>query len=47
MQRVSRAVGTRVEAIPLEIAEAAVDVDKIADLELVREILARAPSGAE
>jgi len=40
MRRVSRIVGTSVEAIALPIAEAAVDVDKIEDLELVREILA-------
>jgi hypothetical protein len=39
LERVSRIVGTRVDAIPLAIAEAAVDVDKIEDLELVREIL--------
>jgi GTP:adenosylcobinamide-phosphate guanylyltransferase len=40
MERVSRIVGARVEAIALPIAEAAVDVDKIEDWELVREILA-------
>lgn len=40
MERVSRTVGIRIEAIALPIAEAAVDVDKIEDLELVREILA-------
>lgn len=39
LERASRVVGTRVAAIPLEIAEAAVDVDKIEDLELVRRIL--------
>ena len=39
--RVSRVIGATIEAIPLEIAEAAVDVDKIADLELVLEILSR------
>jgi GTP:adenosylcobinamide-phosphate guanylyltransferase len=38
--RASRVVGARVSAIPLDIAEAAVDVDKIEDLELVRRILA-------
>ena len=39
-KRVSRAIGAKVQAIPLKIAEAAVDVDKIEDLELVRKILA-------
>jgi GTP:adenosylcobinamide-phosphate guanylyltransferase len=39
-KRVSKAIGAKVLAIPLEIAEAAVDVDKIEDLELVRRILA-------
>ena len=29
----------KIQAIPLEIAEAAIDVDKIEDLELVRKIL--------
>ena len=41
MERVSRTLGTRVVAVPLPIAEAAVDVDKIEDLKLVREILAK------
>jgi len=40
MRRASRVLGVRVEAIPIPIAEAAVDVDKLEDLELVREILA-------
>jgi len=40
LARASRVVGAKVVAIPLEIAEAAVDVDKIEDLELVRRILA-------
>lgn len=40
MDRVSDTMGTRVESIVLPIAEAAVDVDKIEDWELVREILA-------
>lgn len=39
MVRASHAIGARVVAIPLEIPEAAVDVDKIEDLELVRKIL--------
>jgi GTP:adenosylcobinamide-phosphate guanylyltransferase len=38
--RASGVIGTRVRAIPLSIAEAAIDVDKIEDLELVRRILA-------
>lgn len=38
--RASSVIGTRVRAIRLSIAEAAVDVDKIEDLELVRRILA-------
>lgn len=37
--RASNVIGARVEAIRLNIAEAAVDVDKIEDLELVRRIL--------
>jgi GTP:adenosylcobinamide-phosphate guanylyltransferase len=40
MTRASHVVGAQVEAIPLRIAEAAVDVDKLEDLELVRSILA-------
>lgn len=45
-QRVSRVLGIQVRAIELTQAEAAVDVDKLADLLLVREILAeRRPSG--
>lgn len=39
MARASRVVGARVVAIPLEIADAAIDVDKIEDLELVQKIL--------
>ena len=38
--RASGVIGTRVRAIRLSIAEAAIDVDKIEDLELVRRILA-------
>ncbi len=38
--RASKVVGIRIRAIPLARAEAAVDVDKIEDLELVRRILA-------
>ncbi|HKK53668.1 MAG TPA: nucleotidyltransferase family protein [Myxococcota bacterium] len=41
MRRASDVVGARVEAIRIPIAEAAVDVDKIEDLELVRDLLAR------
>lgn len=40
MRRASRVLGVQVEAIPIAIAEAAVDVDKLEDLELVRAILA-------
>ena len=40
MARASRVIGAKVAAVSLPIAEAAVDVDKIEDLELVREILA-------
>jgi GTP:adenosylcobinamide-phosphate guanylyltransferase len=44
-ERVSRVLGIRVEAIALPQAEAAVDVDKLEDLVLVRKILAeRRPS---
>ena len=39
MARASRVVGAEVSAIRIPIAEAAVDVDKIEDLELVRSIL--------
>ncbi len=39
MIRASRVVGASIVAVPLTIAEAAVDVDKIEDLELVRRIL--------
>ena len=41
MQRASRITGARVAAVPLPFAEAAIDVDKPADLELVEVILAR------
>ena len=40
MARASTVVDARVVAVPIPIAEAAVDVDKIDDLELVRRILA-------
>lgn len=40
LARASRAIGARVEAAPLPFAEAAVDVDKPEDLELVTRILA-------
>ena len=39
MNRASRVVGAKVHAVALPIAEAAVDVDKLEDLMLVREIL--------
>jgi GTP:adenosylcobinamide-phosphate guanylyltransferase len=43
MRRASRIAGARVAAVPLPFAEAAIDVDKPADLELVERILARRP----
>jgi GTP:adenosylcobinamide-phosphate guanylyltransferase len=48
MERASAVMGARVAAVRLPIAEAAIDVDKPADLELVEAILARraAPSDA-
>jgi hypothetical protein len=39
LERASKVVGARVRAVALPMAEAAVDVDKIEDLELVRSIL--------
>lgn len=39
MRRASRVIGARIQAIPLPFAEAAVDVDRLSDLILVREIL--------
>lgn len=39
-ERVSRAIGVRVRAVPMPWAEAAIDVDRPADLELVNRILA-------
>lgn len=44
---VSRSLGVRVHPVVLDRAEAAVDVDKISDLELVREILAPASDQSE
>jgi GTP:adenosylcobinamide-phosphate guanylyltransferase len=41
MARASRIVGARIAAVSLPFAEAAIDVDKPADLELVEAILAR------
>ena len=41
MERASRITGARIAAISLPFAEAAIDVDKPADLELVETILAR------
>ncbi len=40
LARASRAIGARVEAVRLPFAEAAVDVDKPSDLELVSRLLA-------
>ena len=39
-EQVSRVLGLRAEAVPMPQAEAAVDVDKLDDLVLVRRILA-------
>jgi GTP:adenosylcobinamide-phosphate guanylyltransferase len=39
-RRASRAIGVRLHAVTMPMAEAAVDVDKISDLELVNRILA-------
>jgi 2-C-methyl-D-erythritol 4-phosphate cytidylyltransferase len=44
-EEVSRSLGVRVQPIVLERAEAAVDVDKLSDLTLVREILAATATG--
>lgn len=41
MRRVSRVMGCEARAVPLPFAEAAIDVDKPADLELVESILTR------
>lgn len=46
MALVSRRIGAQVAAIPIPIAEAAIDVDKPADLDLVESILARRESPA-
>jgi hypothetical protein len=40
LERASRTIGARVRAVRLPMAEAAVDVDKLEDLVLVRRILA-------
>jgi len=40
LERASRAIGCRIRAVPLPFAEAAIDVDRPSDLELVSEILA-------
>lgn len=45
MTRASQVVGARIDAVALEIAEAAVDVDKVEDLELVRAILGARAAG--
>jgi CTP:molybdopterin cytidylyltransferase MocA len=43
MRHVTTVIGCRVHAVPLPFAEAAIDVDKVADLELVERILAAEP----
>jgi hypothetical protein len=40
LKRASRAIGCRIRAIPLPFAEAAIDIDRPSDLDLVSEILA-------
>ncbi len=45
MALASRRLGARVVAVPIPIAEAAIDVDKPADLDLVEAILARRETG--
>ncbi|NNG14968.1 MAG: NTP transferase domain-containing protein [Gemmatimonadales bacterium] len=44
MRRASRTIGARIQAVPLPFAEAAVDVDRLGDLILVREILSNKAS---
>ena len=44
--RASQVVGARVTPVVLPMAEAAVDVDKLSDLELVRDLLSQSPSAA-
>jgi hypothetical protein len=39
LERASRSIGCRIRAVPLPFAEAAIDVDRPADLDLVSEIL--------
>ncbi len=46
MARASRAIGARVTAVEMPMAEAAVDVDKMDDLELVNRILADSGAGS-
>lgn len=45
LRRASRSIGARVAAVRLPMAEAAIDVDRPADLELVSRLLADAQSG--
>jgi hypothetical protein len=45
-ERVSQAMGVRVHAVRMPWAEAAIDVDRPADLELVRRVLAERARGA-
>ena len=46
MERVSRAMGVRVRAVPLPMPEAAIDVDRESDLALVTRILRERGAGA-
>jgi hypothetical protein len=43
--RVSRRMGVRVQVVTLPYAEAAIDVDSVADLDLVQAIVARTERG--
>jgi len=45
VRRISRQTGIAANVITLPFAEAAIDVDSLADLELVREIVARRGPG--
>jgi GTP:adenosylcobinamide-phosphate guanylyltransferase len=44
LARVSKVMGVRVDGVPLPFPEAAIDVDRQADLELVRQVLGEGPA---
>ena len=46
MRRISKQTGIAAAVVTMPFAEAAIDVDSVADLELVRAIVARAPVSA-